>query len=318
MKINRRQFLGTLAAATSSISPAQSSAEQGGEWGGPVIDIHFHLRRSFDANAAHLDGCEVSNAVLLTNVAAMDSLSEVRAKSPHRFAWSASTDITKPEAGSLLTGAVKGGAVGLGEIKAHVASDGPELQHLYALAADLNVPILVHFQEVPHFDGEGVFSTPFKNLEAMLKAYPKTRFVGHADAFWANISAGYANEAAYPSGRIKPGGLTDRLLSDYPNLYGDLSANSGNNALTRDPDFTPSFLFRHQDKLLFGSDCSCTDGHGGGISQANNPAAARLAGKCVARETLTILKKFASPAVFRKLTWENAHAVYRITSSTLS
>ena len=37
---------------------------------------------------------------------------------------------------------------------------------------------------------------------------------------------------------------------------------------------------------MFGSDCSCTDGHGGGVSQANNPAAARLAGKCVARETL--------------------------------
>ena len=38
---------------------------------------------------------------------------------------------------------------------------------------------------------------------------------------------------------------------------------------------------------MFGSDCSCTDGHGGGVSQANNPAATRLAGKCVARETLT-------------------------------
>jgi predicted TIM-barrel fold metal-dependent hydrolase len=283
-----------------------------------VVDIHFHLRKTPDANTAHLDGAGISNAILLTNVAAMDDLHAAQAKSPHRFVWSASTDVTKPEAESLLRSGVTSGAIGLGELKAHIASDGPELRRLAALAAELNVPILIHFQEVPHYDGEGVFSTPFKNLEIMLKAYLKTRFVGHADAFWANISADYANQSAYPSGPIKPGGLTDRLLSDYPNLYGDLSANSGNNALSRDPDFTPAFLLRHQDKLMFGSDCSCSNGHGAGISQANNPAAARLAGKCVARETLTVLKKSVNPEVFRKLTWENAHKVYRITSSTLS
>ena len=43
---------------------------------------------------------------------------------------------------------------------------------------------------------------------------------------------------AYPTGKVKPGGLTDRMLSDYPNLYGDLSANSGRNAVARDPEFT--------------------------------------------------------------------------------
>ena len=60
------------------------------------------------------------------------------------------------------------------------------------------MPILIHFQEVPHTPTEGVFSTGFKNFEAVLKAYPKTRFIGHADAFWANVSADYANETAYP------------------------------------------------------------------------------------------------------------------------
>ena len=70
---------------------------------------------------------------------------------------------------------------------------------MYALAAELDVPILVHFQEVPHTPTEGVFATGFKNFEAMLKAYPKTKFIGHADAFWANVSADYANQEAYPS-----------------------------------------------------------------------------------------------------------------------
>jgi hypothetical protein len=35
-------------------------------------------------------------------------------------------------------------------------------------------------------------------------------------------------------------------------------------------------------------------------------------GKCVARETLSVLKKNTTPAIFRKLTWENANRVYRL------
>jgi len=195
-----------------------------------------------------------------------------------------------------------------------VAADGPELRRMYALAAELNVPILVHFQEVDHFPNEGKWSTGFKNFAGVLKQYPKTKFVGHADAFWANISADYAEQAAYPSGPVVPGGVTDKLLSDFPNMYGDLSANSGNNALSRSPEFTKAFLVRHQDKLMFGSDCSCRDGNGGGTSQANNPAASRLAGKCVARETLSLLTRSTTPAIFKKLTWDNAHRIYALKS----
>jgi len=144
----------------------------------------------------------------------------------------------------------------------------------------------------------------------MLKKYPNTRFIGHADAFWANVDAKYANEASYPSGAITRGGITDKLLGDYGNLFGDLSANSGNNAMSRDAAFTADFLKRQQDKLIFGSDCSCTDGHGSGTSQSNNPAAARMSGKCVARETLTLLTTSTSADVFRKIAWENGHKVY--------
>jgi predicted TIM-barrel fold metal-dependent hydrolase len=198
-------------------------------------------------------------------------------------------------------------------MKFHVAADGPELRRAYALAADLQVPILVHFQEVDHFENEGTWSTGFaRTFESVLKAYPKTTFIGHADAFWANLSADYRNQAAYPSGPIVRGGITDKLLGDYANLYGDLSANSGNNGLSRDPAFTADFLERHQNKLMFGSDCSCTDGHGGGVSQSNNPAASRLAGKCVARETLTVLKSKAGPPVFKKIVWDNVHKLLHI------
>ncbi len=309
--INRRTFVtsGLLAAAGSAVW-AQTAKTT--EWGSSILDIHFHLRQGLDANAAHMDGCGVTKAVLLCRGNAGEQVRAIQAKHPNRFVWSASADITKPDAAEILTKAVKEGAQGLGEIKFHVAADGPELKRMYSLAAELNVPILVHFQEVDHFPGEGVWSTGFKRFATMLKAYPKTTFIGHADAFWANVSADYAEKDAYPTGPIKRGGVTDKLLGDYPNLFGDLSANSGNNALSRDAEFTADFLKRHQSKLMFGSDCSCQDGHGGGVSQANNPAAARLSGKCVARETLTVLKKSTTPAVFRKLTWENGHKLFKI------
>jgi predicted TIM-barrel fold metal-dependent hydrolase len=313
--LDRRRFLQTsLAAAALPALRAQTPAAAP-DWGGPVIDIHLHLRRGLEANMVHMQGCGVSNANLLSRENSAEQVHEMQAKYPGRFVWSAGTNASNPEAADLLRKAVKdGGATGLGEMKSHVEADGPEMRKLYALAAELNVPITVHFQEVDHLPGEGKWNSGFKRFDAVLKANPKTTFIGHADAFWANVSADYAEQSAYPSGPIKRGGITDRWLSDYPNLFGDLSANSGNNALSRDPHFTPDFLKRHQDKLMFGSDCSCSDGNGGGVSQANNPGATRLAGKCVARETLAVLKKSTTPAIFRKLTWENAHRVYRISS----
>lgn len=314
MNISRRRFIQTVA-ATTPIAVLDGQSATSNEWGGPVVDCHHHLRRTPEANVAHLDGSGISNALILARENSADQIRALKTQYPGRFlGWFASADITKPDAADLLTKAVKSGAVGLGEIKFHVEAAGPELRRMYSLSAELGVPILVHFQEVAHTPTEGVFATGFKNFEAILKEFPKTRFIGHADAFWANISADYANQDAYPTGKIKPGGITDKLLSDYPNLFGDLAANSGNNALSRDPEFTEGFLRRHEDKLIFGSDCSCTDGKGGGISQAGNPGASRLAGKCVARETLTLLRKTASPAAFKKFTWDNAHRTYKLTA----
>jgi hypothetical protein len=91
-----------------------------------------------------------------------------------------------------------------------------------------------------------------------------------------------------------------------------MSAVSGNNAMARDPEVTADFLKRHQDKLLFGSDCSCRDGHGAGY---DNPAAPRMADKCVARETLSLLKRSTSPIVFQKIVWGNVHGLLRIPAS---
>lgn len=314
MHTSRRQFLTTAAmAAAATTIRAQLPTDTAHLWTSPVIDCHFHPRKDPAANVVHLNGAGIQQAYFLARVTDVPGVEQAQADNPGRFpGYSVGTDVSSPDAERIFTEAVKNGAHGFGELKFHVSALGPEMRRAYALAADLDVPVTIHFQEVPHTPTEGVFNTDVKHLDAMLKQFPRTRFVGHGDAFWANISAVYNNDRDYPAGPIVPGGLADRWLSDYPNLFGDLSANSGNNALTRDPSFTAAFLKRHADKLVFGSDCSCTDGHGAGISQNGNPGASRLTGKCVARETLTVLKANTTPELFRKIAWENGHRLYSL------
>ena len=310
--MDRRVFLKSVTApALAPALLAQGPATS--EWGAPIFDLHFHLRPDPPSNLAHLDGAGIAKANLLTRGDAAARVQEVQAAAPKRFIWFSSADVADLDAEKRLTEAVRKGAQGFGEMKFHVAADGPEMRRMYALAADLQVPILVHFQEVDHFPGEGTWATGYaRTFDKVLAAYPKTTFIGHADAFWANVSADYRDQAAYPTGPIVRGGVTDRWLSDHPNLFADISANSGNNALSRDPAFTASFLERHQDKLVFGSDCGCADGHGSGVSQGNNPAAARMAGKCVARETLGLLKRTTTPAILSKIAWGNVHKLLRL------
>lgn len=299
--LDRRQFL--LTAAAASVAAAQPVEDL---WGGPVIDIHAHLRRDADGNAVHCDGAGVSHAVLLAGANSVEQVTAARTKHPGRYVWSASTDVTRPDSVAVLTKAVEQGAIAFGELKNSVQADGPELQRLYALASDLDVPIMVHFQEYPNSPRGVFFAEGIKNFGKMLEKYPNTKFVAHANSFWGNITAVNEINTDYPEGKVVPGGISDKLLSDYPNLYADLSANSGNNALTRDPEFTAGFLERHQDKLMYGSDCPCVDGKGTGRDQG------RLIGKCLTRETLTAVKNSSSATVFRKIAWENTHRVYRI------
>jgi predicted TIM-barrel fold metal-dependent hydrolase len=148
------------------------------------------------------------------------------------------------------------GAIGIGEMKEKVACDSPEMMQVFEVARDHDVPVLMHFEDEMWCDG-------FTRFHRVLEKFPTVKFIGHAQTWWANISKGYTTAAGKsPKGPVTPGGLTDRWLTEYPNLYCDLSANSGNNGLTRDVDFARAFVLRHQDKTLFGSDCICPTGIG--------------------------------------------------------
>ncbi len=300
-RINRRDFLHAAAGLAVTV-PVLAQGPDVPDWGGPVLDVHLHPRATAEGSFNHIQGCGVSKAVLLTNVSAEDRARQAMSAYPDRFVRFASVDVRLPDALAQLRAAIKGGAIGLGEIKSQVAAAGPEMRGVYALAAELGVPVTIHFQEISQPGSQGTFNTGLKQFDAMLKAFPKTTFFGHADAFWANVSADYAEDVAYPTGKIKPGGVTDRFLSDYANLYADMSANSCNNFLNRDPDFAAAFILRHQNKLMFGSDCPCQDGRGTGTP----------AGRCVARATLTALKKLAPPDVFRKIVWQNGTRLLKL------
>ena len=294
MLISRRQVLQGLAASSAAIALGAET-----EWPSPVLDVHLHPRRDQDSELDHLSGSGVSKAVLLTGLPAEEHAKDLVAKYPDRFTRFTGGAVTAPDAVERFRASLKGGAIGLGEMKNPVQVDGPEMRRIYDLAAERHVPVLIHFEE-------GNFNSGIHRLPDLLKTYRNTEFIGHGQSWWANISADVQNEAGYPQGPVKKGGLIDKLLADYPNMYCDLSANSGRNALTRDPDFAAAFLDRHKAKLMFGSDCMCRDGRGAGQQQKI------VAGKCIARETLTALQRLASPDLFRRIAWDNGTKLLKI------
>lgn len=284
------------------------------DWGGPVVDTHLHLRKEADDCFTHMHGCGVTHAVLLTRAEDEERAKAEMAKRPGTFVRSVSADPAATGGAEAIRKAIDEGAVSVGELKYHLALDSPEMRRVYDICAERGVPVMMHIQNFPHFEGEMPYNTGYPQFDKVLRAYPRTRFIGHGDLFWAHISAEVPTDRGYPAGPVKKGGLTDKFLSDYPNLYADMSANSGNNALSRDQEFSRGFIQRHRTKLIFGSDCSCSDGKGSGVSQGRNPEAQRLAGKCVARETLTLLKGLAAPDVFRQITWENGRKMFQLSA----
>jgi len=303
--VNRRNFLNSILVSSAAARlAAQSASTDAPDWGGPVLDIHLHGKGP-DGEWAHMQGCGVSHAQLLVQPAAESHVKEEMAKHPGRPHYSVGYDPARENAIETLRNSIKAGATGFGEMKSRSKADGPEMRRVYDLAAELGVPVTIHFADFPQFAGDTPYNEGITRFGAILKQYPKVTFIGHADGFWANISA-EVEATAYPTGPIKPGGITDKLLTDYPNLYADMSANSCRNALARDPEFIKGFLVRHQSKLMFGSDCGCRDGRGTG----QNSQQPLIKGKCVARETLTALKSLASPAIFRKIAWENGSKLF--------
>lgn len=89
-----------------------------------------------------------------------------------------------------------------------------------------------------------------------LKDFPQINFIGHGPSIWKRISDNETDSKhlVCPNGPVIKEGLTCKLLEKYPNLYGNISAFSGYNALPRDPEFARKFLLKFSNKILHVTD----------------------------------------------------------------
>lgn len=326
-KYTRRKFiqqsalaglgLGLVAGMTPSVL-AHSIPLSGGEGILPdenlIIDIHQHTNysgRTDDQLLTHQRAMGISTTILLPSgrplsygatyygvsnglqakATGNEACYEFAQKYPKEFLFGANEVPDFPGAIEEIEKYLKLGAPVIGEQKFGVECDSAEMQKIYELAQTYQVPVLMHWQY-------GMYNRGFERFHAMLKKYPKVNFIGHAQTFWANIDKDHRDQnILYPKTKVTPGGITDRLLSDYPNMFGDISAGSGLNSFLRDEDQAHAFLDRHQDKLLFGSDCSDIVGHG--------PA-------CQGAQTIQSIRRLASKNIAQKVLYKNAKKLFRL------
>lgn len=150
------------------------------------------------------------------------------------------------------------GAKGVGEVTCNLYFDDPLVLNMFRHAEKCGLPVLFHIGNMGNDYGL-VDEIGLPRLEKVLGLFPNLRFLGHSQKFWAHISGDVTVDEwnGYPKGPIVPGGRIVELMRRYPNLNCDLSAGSGYNAMSRDPDFTPGFLEEFQDRIFFGTDiCS--------------------------------------------------------------
>jgi Amidohydrolase. len=314
-EVSRREFLTASSVAALGLAALAGATGDAFAAAEPIIDIHQHLGYSGRTDAAllaHQRAMGATTTILLpagrpVNTASThDGVSNglqaqcLGNEACRRFAKAHSTELRfganevpdVERATQEIERYLKLGGMMIAEQKFGVECDSPEMQTIYQLAQARRVPVLMHWQ----FE---MYNYGFERFHTMLAKYPKVTFIGHAQTWWVNIDRNQTDQKVlYPKGPVTPGGVTDRYLSDYANMFGDLSAGSGLNALTRDEDFTRDFLTRHQDKLIYGSDCSDSVGAGD---------------KCQGSQTIAAIRRLsANKVIERKLLYGNAKKLFRL------
>ena len=248
--------------------------------GEPIIDIHQHTHYSGRSDAeliAHQRTMGITQTVLLpagsryglaVDAGGNDTVVAIARQYPKEYVFFANELPDIAQARAVLQKYLNMGAKGIGEQKFPIEADSAPIDLVAEIAHYYDVPVLLHFEF-------GTYNLGFERFHKVLERFPQVNFIGHAQTWWGNIDRSLDPRVMYPKTPVTPGGLTDRWLSDYPNMYGDMSAGSGLNALLRDEEHARGFLKRHQDKLLYGSDCSDRDGQGDKCSGSQQIAAIR-------------------------------------------
>ncbi|MEM2088934.1 MAG: amidohydrolase family protein [Thermoproteota archaeon] len=149
--------------------------------------------------------------------------------------------------------AVKNGCRGFGEHKVETRVNDERNINLFRLCGEHGLPILIHI--------DNRFNPDFEGFKEVVSKVEETVFIVHGPGWWAQIGGEKTSEV-YPRGRISEPGEAVRILEEHRNVYADISAFSGLNAISRDRDFGRRFLSRMSDKLVYGTDFPCINPDG--------------------------------------------------------
>ena len=253
------------------------------------IDIHAHatlypnLIPSHKASGSRIpsteeltemyDRLDIEMGVLLPIVSPEGQWSQISVESckvmadanPDRFVWFCNIDPRSAEndehadLGFLLEHYKKLGARGVGELTSNMYPDDPKMENLFSCCEEADMPVIIHISPRLGFNYGIVDDLGLPRLEKVLKNHLKLKIIGHSQPFWAEISGDLTEEIRndYTAGKVTDGTLA-RLLREYDNLYCDLSAGSGRNALMRDPEYAAGFLQEFSDRILYGCDICAT------------------------------------------------------------
>ena len=185
-------------------------------------------------------------------------------KYPGRFLWFCGIDpraagnSTTTDLSVLIEHYKSLGAKGVGEQTAQFPMDDPYMDNLFYHCGECDMPVTIHL--APAIGGfYGMYDElGLPRLEKMLKKHKKLKILGHSAMFWSHISATVTQQTMneYPTGKVTDGRIAN-IMRECENLYCDLSACSGMNAMMRDPDYAARFIEEFSDRLLYGCDiCS--------------------------------------------------------------
>jgi uncharacterized protein len=156
----------------------------------------------------------------------------------------------------VIRWSLENGCRGVGEIVANMPFDDPRTVNMFRQIGEAGLCALFHGVGF----GPGTYGLQddpgAPRLASLLRQAPGCAIIGHGQGFWAEMGAGLTAEEkmGYPKGPITEEGALPRLMRTYHNLYCDISAGSGHNALTRTPEYGIRFLHEFQDRVIFGTD----------------------------------------------------------------
>jgi len=131
------------------------------------------------------------------------------------------------------------GCKGVGEVVANMPILDPMVQNLFDHVEKAELPLTFHI--AAQAGGMyGLIDDPgLPGLERSIASHPKLKFFAHSQTFWAEMAPleTVADRYGYPRYPVKEEGAVPKMFRRYENLYGDLSAGSGHNALARDPEY---------------------------------------------------------------------------------